>query len=122
VICEPCKNGEHYDCWQTEGCDCQHRENVQIAGRIETPPEIILRGAFPEYATVPLVVYVHGKRNVIGEATVTGNTVKAVLGEDIAEELLGLVYERPRESQFSLEFYVGPNPYPTPRQKSKPVF
>lgn len=94
----------------------------KIKGEIDTPPEVIMAGDFPEYATVPLVVYVGGERKVIGEATVTGNQVKAVLGEDIGEEMLSLVFGRPGESAFSFGFREGPNPYKDPAHRSKPVF
>ena len=45
-----------------------------------------------EYVTVPLVIYDEdGGRRVIGEATVKGSEIMAVLSEEAAEELVDML-------------------------------
>jgi len=61
--------------------------------------------------TVPLVVYLQGKRHVIGEATVKGAEVTATVGTDVSEEIMDQLNLRADVSHFSLGFDVGPNPF-----------
>ena len=45
-----------------------------------------------EYVTVPLVIYDEdGERRVIGEATVKGAEIMAVLSEEAAEEIVDML-------------------------------
>lgn len=67
-------------------------------------PIRLLPGALPEFATVPLVVYVGEKRYVIGEATVRGNEIMTVLGDQIADEVMDKIISFPSSARFSLGF------------------
>lgn len=43
---------------------------------------------YNDYRTVPLVIYRDGERHVIGEATINGGEISAVLGESIGAEIM----------------------------------
>ena len=61
--------------------------------------------------TVPLVVYISGKRHVIGEATVRGKDITMAVGTDVSEEIMDQLHLRPDYSQFAIDFTEGPNPF-----------
>lgn len=87
---------------------------IHIPSRGEDDPEIgeiFIKGALPEHATVPLTVFVDGKHHVIGEATVNGEDISAVLSQPVAEEVMDLIMGRPEDVRFSIGFRLPPYPF-----------
>ena len=80
-------------------------------GEIE---EIIVKGALPEYAEVPLVIYNGNERHVIGTATVEGGVVSTMIDQPLAEEVMELLIKRPMDFHFTLDVSRGPNPFGKP--------
>lgn len=78
--------------------------------------EVFVKGALPEHATVPLVVYVDGKRRVVGEATITSGEITAELGDDVGEELMDQLFNRAEQAHFSIGFSMPPYPFTQPKK------
>lgn len=74
--------------------------------------------------TVPLVVYVSGKRHIVGEATIHGFEISAAIDYPVDDEVMDLLAGRPEEAQFSLGFSKGPNPFriPSDSELSQPRY
>ena len=68
-------------------------------------------------AEVPLVMWVDGKRHVIGTATVRGGEVSTMLNDTpLAEEIMDAIAGRPNESHFSIGWTRPPFRYGEPKR------
>lgn len=65
----------------------------------------------PDPVKVPLVIYINGKRHVVGEAVVHGEIIHTMLGNDISNEVMDQLIGRSDVAHFSLGFDEGPNPF-----------
>jgi hypothetical protein len=63
---------------------------------------------------VPLVIYIHGVRHVVGETEIYGKQMSVSLGVEIANEVIELLAGWPEKAQFMLDFPQGPIAYRPP--------
>lgn len=59
-----------------------------------------------EYVQVPLVIYVDGVRHVVGEATVKGSEIHAVMDERKSEAVMDWLFKQ-EKNEFSLSYGEG---------------
>lgn len=76
----------------------QYLKDAEAAGELIR----IEKGALPEHANVPLVMYMGTERIVVGEATVEGDVIRGLFGATVGEEVLGQIFGGLQEAHFSL--------------------